>query len=153
MPQHVTFDRPKRRGRRDQFAIAFPVPRVPGDHGAGIPGATETEVQAAILKMLRLHPRVAWVERINVGAGKLMNDDGSAGRFVRFAFKGCSDIVGQLRDGRFLAVEVKRHGGSLRPEQAEFLSNVNKHGGVAFVARKPDDVSVHLAADPWRQNP
>lgn len=29
------------------------------------------------------------------------------GRFVRFGFKGCPDVLGQLRDGRLLGVAVK----------------------------------------------
>ena len=87
-----------------------------------------------VLMTLRGHPAVAWAERQNSGAYK----DG--GRFIRYGWPGCSDILGQLRDGRFLAVEVKAPRGLLRPEQALFLERVRAAGGLAFVARNAADV-------------
>lgn len=92
----------------------------------------------AVLKALRTHPNVAWVERMNTGAIRAEN------RFVRFGFKGCPDVIGQLRDGRFLGVEVKALKGRLRPEQALFIDLVREHGGIAFVAKGFDDVFEHL---------
>lgn len=105
---------------------AAPVPR---------PGAKEAEVLSAVLAYLRLHPQVAWVRRMNVGA-----TEASDGRYIAFGFVGCSDIIGQMRDGRFLAVECKREkGGKVSDAQAAFLATVGKHGGVAGVARSIDD--------------
>ncbi len=151
MAQHVTFDRPKRRGRRAQIALDLPVPRVPGDDWPGVPDVPEADVQAAVLDLLRMHPAVAWVERINVGAGRLAHVDKAGAvrlsRFIRFAFEGCSDVVGQLRDGgKFLAVEIKAHGERPTYEQAVFLERVIKNGGVGFVAHKAEDVAVLLVA-------
>ena len=42
------------------------------------------------------------------------------GEQVKAANVGCSDILGMLKDGRFLACEVKAPKGKLRPEQREF---------------------------------
>ena len=56
------------------------------------------------------------------------------GRFVRFGFKGCPDVLGQLRDGRLLGVEVKAQAGRLRPEQAVFLERIRGAGGVGLLA-------------------
>lgn len=53
--------------------------------------------------------------------------------------KGMSDIIGVFR-GRFLAIEVKTERGILAPHQREFLNDIERHGGVAFVARSLDDV-------------
>lgn len=92
----------------------------------------------AVLKALRTHPNVAWIERMNTGAIKVDN------RFVRFGFKGCPDVIGQLRDGRFLGVEVKASRGRLRPEQAMFIELVKEYGGIAFMAKGFDDVFKHL---------
>ncbi len=61
-------------------------------------------------------------------------------RFIRFGFKGCPDVLGQLKDGRLLGVEVKAQTGRLRPEQAFFLERIRGAGGVAFVARDLRDV-------------
>jgi hypothetical protein len=47
---------------------------------------------------------------------------------------------------RFLAVEVKRPGESLRPAQAAFLESVRRAGGIAIVAHSVDDVRQGLGA-------
>ena len=86
-----------------------------------------------VLKVLRNHPAVAWCERQNTGAVKV------DGRFIRYGWRGCSDLLGMLKDGRLLAVEVKAPRGQLRPEQKEFLSLVQRFGGVAFGARNALD--------------
>ena len=87
-----------------------------------------------VLKVLRNHPAVAWCERQNTGAAKV------GGRFIRFGWRGCSDVLGMMWDGRLLAVECKAKGWRLRPEQAAFLSLVRRFGGVAFVACDCRDV-------------
>ncbi|WP_326942267.1 VRR-NUC domain-containing protein [Actimicrobium sp. GrIS 1.19] len=50
------------------------------------------------------------------------------------------DVLGQLKDGRLLGVEVKAEKGRLRPEQAVFLERIRSAGGVAFMARDCRDV-------------
>ena len=50
------------------------------------------------------------------------------------------DVLGQLKDGRLLGVEVKAQAGRLRAEQALFLERIRCAGGVAFVARDCRDV-------------
>ncbi|MEI8325123.1 MAG: VRR-NUC domain-containing protein, partial [Betaproteobacteria bacterium] len=67
-------------------------------------------------------------------------------RFVRFGFVGCPDVLGQLRDGRLLGVEVKAKDGRLRPEQAVCLERIRGAGGVGFVARDLRDVLRELGA-------
>ena len=94
----------------------------------------EAAALVEVLKALRTHPAVAWAERMNTGAARVGN------RFIRFGWPGCPDVLGQLKDGRFLAVEVKAQAGSLRPEQALFLARIRAAGGVAFVARDCRDV-------------
>ncbi len=77
---------------------------------------------------------------MNTGAARIGD------RFIRFGFPGCPDVLGQLKDGRLLAVEVKAPAGRLRPEQRAFLSLVRQHGGLAIVARDYRDV--HAALGP-----
>lgn len=91
-----------------------------------------------VLRVLRAHPNVAWCRRMNSGAVKV------DGRFVRFGFVGCPDVLGQLRNGLVLAVECKSRTGRLREEQAVFLDIVSASGGCAFVARNARDVLEHL---------
>jgi len=87
-----------------------------------------------VLKALRAHPAVVWCERMNSGAARVGK------RFIRFGFTGCPDVLGQLRDGRLLGVEVKSPTGKLRPEQAIFLERINAAGGLGFMARDCRDV-------------
>ena len=98
----------------------------------------EAAALVEVLKALRHHPAIAWAERQNTGAAQV------GGRFVRFGWRGCSDVIGMLKDGRLLAVEVKAPSGKLRAEQAEFLSLVRRFGGVAFVARNVANVISEL---------
>ena len=99
----------------------------------------EAAALVEVLQALRTHPAVAWAERMNSGAAKVGN------RFIRFGWKGCPDVLGQLKDGRLLAVEVKAPDGRLRPEQALFLERIRSAGGVGFVARDCNDVLRVLA--------
>lgn len=115
----------------DLLGDAIPTP---ARHNSRPEAAALTEV----LMALRAHPGVSWCERQNTGTVRIGN------RFVKFGWPGCSDIVGQLRDGRFLAVECKSTKGRLRPEQSVFLERINQAGGVAFVARNCLDVHRQL---------
>ena len=94
----------------------------------------EAAALVEVLKALNTHPAVAWCERMNSGAARM------GARFIRFGFKGCPDVLGQLKDGRLLGVEVKAKAGRLRPEQAVILERIRGAGGVAFVARDLRDV-------------
>ena len=111
------------------------VPQAAGQY----PKPPERDVLAAIVEFLPYAKIVAWWARMNTGAVKV--DD----RFVRFGFKGCSDIIGQLRDGRFLAIEVKKIGAGPTEDQVEFLAKVQRANGVAFVAHSLDDVQNYFA--------
>lgn len=99
----------------------------------------ESAALVEVLKALKTHPAVVWCERMNSGAAKVGN------RFIRFGFTGCPDVLGQLRDGRLLGVEVKSKTGKLRPEQSIFLERIRGAGGVAFVARNCRDVFRELS--------
>jgi hypothetical protein len=105
--------------------------------------ASESEIQAAIVRYLAVDRRVAWVERFNVGAVESTDARGKR-RFVRFAFKGCSDLLGQLASGHFLAIECKTRIGRLTPEQRAFLDRVTSAGGLGIVARSVDDVKAAI---------
>lgn len=93
----------------------------------------EAIVLEAVMRYVRVNPRVAWARRINTGAARLK------GFHVRFGFEGCSDIIGQLKDGRFLALECKAEKGYVTKEQQEFIDRVNRHGGLAGVVRSIDE--------------
>lgn len=99
----------------------------------------ESAIQSAVLKYLRYHPKVAWVERMNVGATKVGD------RFIRFGKPGMCDITGQLKNGRRLEVEIKQPSGRVSDDQKMFIAMVNIAGGLAFVARSIADVEAELS--------
>ena len=94
----------------------------------------EQGVLNAVMKVLLMHPNVAWCARFNNGGFK-----DARGQFVRFGFAGCSDILGQMVDGRLLAVEVKASKGRLTDDQEFFLAKVRANGGISGVARSIED--------------
>lgn len=65
-------------------------------------------------------------------------------KMPKWGLKGTSDILGILKDGRFLAIEVKSAKGVVSQEQKDFIKNINDNGGKAFVARSIDDVRKEL---------
>lgn len=107
-----------------------------------LPKPLEKDVQAAVIEYLRLFG--AFVVRVNSGA--FAGEYKGRKRFVRFNSEpGCSDLLGVLPDGVFLACEVKRPGWK-RPaddrerEQADFHERIRERGGVAGFVTGIDDV-------------
>lgn len=112
-----------------------------------LPEPPEREIQEAVLRFLAIDRRVAWHQRFNTGATLIESRDAYGKpkrRFVRFAFPGCSDILGQLVTGHFLAVEIKRPSAKPTPDQISFLAQVEAAGGLALIARSIDDVKLAL---------
>lgn len=103
----------------------------------------ENTIQRQILEFLERHPKVAWAQRINSGASK------RNGTYVRFGFVGCPDILGQLKDGRALGVEIKSDvmgSQSSKPTvaQSTHIALMLKHNGIAGVVRSIADVEALL---------
>jgi hypothetical protein len=100
---------------------------------------SEAEILRAIVQLLKRHPRVAMSWRQNSGTFQERNRDGSV-RYIRAnTARGMSDIMGTLKDGRTLAIEVKSRTGRMRPGQEEFLQQIRAAGGVAGVCRSVED--------------
>jgi hypothetical protein len=109
---------------------------------------SESDIQRAILDWLHWHKVLCW--RNNSGAFVLQGETGSR-RFFRAGMKGASDIIGCLPDGKFLAIEVKAPKGRVTDEQAQFIADVLRNGGVAFVARGVEDVEREMGETLRRQ--
>ena len=68
------------------------------------------------------------------------------GGFRPMKKKGISDILGILEGGKFLAIEVKTpQYFRTTPEQREFLLEINRRGGIGFVALCVEDVRKQLS--------
>jgi len=119
----------------------LPIPPEPKKRAPAKPSGepSEAEILKAIMQLLKRHPRVAQAWRQNSGTFQERNRDGSV-RYIRAnTQKGMSDIMGVLKDGRTLAIEVKSRTGRMRPGQEEFLQTIRSAGGVAGVCRSVDD--------------
>jgi hypothetical protein len=129
-------------------ARELPIPPEPKKRAPAKPSGepSEADILRAIMALLKHHPRVAQCWRQNSGTFAERNRDGST-RYIRAnTQKGMSDIMGVLRDGRTLAIEVKSRTGRMRPGQEEFLQTIRQAGGVAGVCRSVDD-AVRLLGD------
>ena len=104
---------------------------------------TEKQIENAILDYLALLPGTYW-KCNNVG---LWDSNKKVYRQPGRHFRhGTSDILGIMGDGsgRLVAIEVKTKKGRLSEYQKQFLEDINKHGGIGFVARSLDEVRERL---------
>lgn len=102
------------------------------------PEPQEAQVLKAVLRALELHPSVAKVWRMNTGSGNLARKSGHS-QWINFGFKGSPDIHGYMKDGTYLAIEVKKLSGVVSDDQKQFIADVLKNGGCAGIARSVED--------------
>jgi hypothetical protein len=121
--------------------VLLDIPPEPVKRGPRKPSGQPTEAQVlkAVMALLKRHPKVSQCWRQNSGTFQERNRDGSV-RYIRAnTQRGMSDIMGVLKDGRTLAIEVKSATGRMRPGQEEFLATIRQAGGVAGVCRSVED--------------
>ena len=83
------------------------------------------------------------LQRINTGC--FVIGTGRNRRFIKTADAGTCDFEGYDNIGRFVAIECKRpSGGRLSPAQKERIEDINRKGGVAFVAHSGEEVLKQL---------
>tara|TARA_R100001510_G_C7638374_1_gene196230 strand:- start:136 stop:474 length:339 start_codon:yes stop_codon:yes gene_type:complete len=102
---------------------------------------TEKEIENAILDYLAHIPGTYWKNNTVGVYDPVKKVHRKPGKYHR---NGVSDILGVDSSGRFIAIEVKALKGRLSENQKTFIDDINKHGGLAFVARSVDDVREHL---------
>ena len=83
------------------------------------------------------------IQRINTGCFQI--GEGRNRRYIKTADAGTCDFEGYDNKGRFVAIECKRPtGGRLSPAQKERIADINRKGGVAFVAHSGEEVLKQL---------
>lgn len=93
----------------------------------------ELDIQRLI--MLALSEAGCLIWRNNTGVLK-----NAAGIPIKFGLcVGSSDLIGIAPGGRFMAVEIKTAKGRITPEQMRFIEAVRNRGGIAGIARSPED--------------
>lgn len=106
------------------------------------PEPLESQVQKQIGDFLSWCPDVVFWWRANVGFGRLEKPDGTlTDQPIKFNFVGCPDVLGWLRGGTMLLIEVKKPSvKKARPEQQATIELAQRAGCVALVARDYSDV-------------
>lgn len=98
-----------------------------------IPESAVIQQVKTIIKMTGLK-----LQRINTGCFTI--GTGANRRYIKTAEAGTLDFEGYDNRGRFLAIECKRPvGGRLSPAQKERIADINRKGGVAFVAHSGEE--------------
>lgn len=97
---------------------------------------SESDIQKQIIEYLNLKGHYVW--RNNTGGTPYIYKGKQ--RFIHYGKKGSSDILGVAKDGKIIAIEVKRPGNNLTPEQTWFLGEINGRGGYGIFAYSLDDV-------------
>jgi penicillin-binding protein-related factor A (putative recombinase) len=92
----------------------------------------EKEIESRILNFLQACGLMVWK---NNSIGVFDAEKKSFRRPSKFHRNGVSDILGCLPNGRFLAIEVKSKIGRPSPNQLEFITEVQKNGGICFISR------------------
>ena len=83
------------------------------------------------------------IQRINTGSFQI--GAGQNRRYIKTAEAGTCDFEGYDNKGRFVAIECKRpSGGRLSPAQKERIADINRKGGVAFVAHSGEEALEQL---------
>lgn len=99
----------------------------------------EQDIQRLI--MLALSEAGCLIWRNNTGVLK-----NAAGIPIKFGLcVGSSDLIGLTPTGQFLAVEIKTCKGRATTEQMRFIEAVRARGGIAGIARSPEDALALLA--------
>jgi len=97
----------------------------------------ESQIQTKILDVLS--PYCAWLYVTTTGRFQ-----GRGKHWFTIGFPGLSDIVGQLKDGRMLCVEVKKVGEKPTEEQYEHLRLVALYDGFGFWCDSPEQAEKYI---------
>ena len=102
---------------------------------------SENAVTSEILEYLQWKGIYCWKNK------NIATFDPKTNRFRRlgkYEIRGVSDILGIMKNGKMLAIECKTGYNKASDVQKEFIDNINKAGGIAFVAYGIDDVKKYL---------
>ena len=103
-----------------------------------IPESTVVQQVKTVIKATGLK-----LQRINTGCFTI--GEGRNRRYIKTADAGTCDFEGYDNIGRFVAIECKRpSGGRLSPAQKQRIEDINRKGGVAFVAHSGEEALKQL---------
>jgi hypothetical protein len=112
---------------------------LPAPYNRSKPGEHERDLQRAAIDAMWLV--CGWVQRIE-GGGKVMHGQNGA-VLAPSVMKGLPDILGCI-NGRLIAVEVKKRGGSISPEQVASLLGMERAGARVCICVDPSKLVAWL---------
>lgn len=112
----------------------------------------ETKIQRNIMLALSQEGHTVWRnETGRFWMGKVIHKENSSVTLMNAAMIPCGlavgscDLVGiQANTGKFFGIEVKTKTGRASKEQTNFIEHVNRMGGVAGIARTPEEALLIL---------
>lgn len=109
---------------------------------------TETQLIDVTLEYLQCQGIKAWRQNTGGMEKRYTNKNGiEKKRFVKFGFKGVSDILGLIKPtGRLLAIECKVGDNKQTLHQQMFQKMIEQNGGLFILAYSLDDVIKSLEA-------
>ena len=91
--------------------------------------------ESAVVQQVKQIIKVTGLKLQRINTGCFVIGTGKNRRFIKTADAGTCDFEGYDNKGRFCAIECKRPvGGRLSAAQKERIADINRKGGVAFVA-------------------
>lgn len=87
----------------------------------------ESDIQSDIMIALGNHPKVAWCYITTTGTFKGLK----GGAKYKIGIPGMPDIMGQMRDGRLLGIEVKKPKEEPTDKQLHFLTLIKANKGIS----------------------
>lgn len=99
----------------------------------------EKDIQRAICEWLQLKGYFFWRMNNIPVFGRNNAGQKTFRSLPKYTPKGLPDLI-CINKGRFIAIEVKRPGAKLRPEQAKFCIDVMKNDGFYEVVRSIEDL-------------
>ena len=106
----------------------------------------ETKIQRAIMIAISQAGHTVWRnETGNFWTGRVIHKDGNTTTLANAQMipcgltKGSADLIGITNKGIFFAIEVKTPKGRTSKEQEQFIKHIKLQGGIAGVARSPQD--------------
>lgn len=96
--------------------------------------------EEAVIKQVKEIINITGIKLQRINTGCFVVGEGRNRRYIKTAEAGTCDFEGYDKQGRFVAIECKRPiGGRLSRLQKERIEDINRKGGVAFVAHSGNE--------------
>lgn len=101
--------------------------------------------ESVVIQQVKIVIKTTGIKLQRINTGCFVVGQGQNKRYIKTAEKGTCDFEGYDKKGRFCAIECKRpSGGKLSEAQKERIDDINRKGGIAFVAHSGEEALAKL---------